>query len=98
MGTDILARVKLGIRRTHDKLDSDLQADINACLQDMKMRGITKLDPSDELVFAAVKLYCRSTTAEDPAKGALYFERYEALRDSMSLSSEYTAPIKEVQT
>lgn len=89
MAADILSRVKLAIRRSHSKLDEDLQADIDACLQDMSMRGIAAPDPSDSLVFAAIKLYCRSTTADDPAKGAAFYQRYESLRDSMSLSSKY---------
>ena len=48
----ILDRVKLAIRRSHSKLDSDLQADIDACLQDMTMRGIKSPNPSNSLVFA----------------------------------------------
>lgn len=89
MAADILTRVKLAIRRTHSKLDDDLQADIDACLQDMKMRGIKKPDPSNSLVFAAIKLYCRSTTAGDPAKAVAFHQRYEALRDAMALSGDY---------
>ena len=89
MAADILSRVKLAIRRSHSKLDADLQTDIDACLQDMQMRGIKAPDPSDSLVFAAIKLYCKSTTADDPAKGVAFYQRYESLRDSLSLSSKY---------
>lgn len=86
----LLERVKVAIRRSHNKLDDDLQADIDACLQDMTMRGIVSPKPGDPLVFAAIKLYCRSTTSDDPAKGAQLYARYESLRDSMLLSSQYT--------
>lgn len=92
----ILARVKLAIRRSHSKLDSDLQADIDACLQDMAMRGIQSPNPKNSLVFAAVKLYCRSTTSDDPAKGAMYYQRYEDLRDSILLNSSYDASKEDV--
>lgn len=85
----ILARVKLAIRRSHSKLDSDLQADIKACLQDMKMRGIKSPNPDNSLVFAAIKLYCLSTTADTPEDGAAFFQRYEDLRDSMQLNGSY---------
>lgn len=87
----VLDRVKLAIRRSHSKLDNDLQADIDACLQDMAMRGIKSPNPDNSLIFAAVKLYCLSTTSDDPAKGALYYQRYEDLRDSIQLNGSYDA-------
>lgn len=87
----ILERVKLAIRRSHNKLDADLQADIDACLQDMSMRGIKSPNPDNALVFAAVKLYCLSTTSKDAAEGALFFERYESLRDSIISNGSYDA-------
>lgn len=87
----ILDRVKLAIRRSHSKLDIDLQADIDACLQDMTMRGIKSPNPDNSLVFAAVKLYCLSTTSDDPAKGAAFYQRYEDLRDSILLNGSYDA-------
>lgn len=89
MADEILSRVKLAIRRSHSKLDDDLQVDIDACLQDMKMRGIKDPDPDDQLIFAAIKLYCKSTTADDPTKGDAFYQRYEDLRDSMSLHAKY---------
>ena len=87
----ILSRVKLAIRRSHNKLDSDLQADIDACLQDMSMRGMKSPNPDNALVFSAIKLYCQSTTSKDPAEGALFYARYESLRDSILLSPSYDA-------
>ncbi len=85
----ILYRVKLAIRRSHSKLDIDLQADIDACLQDMKMRGIKSPNPDNSLIFAAIKLYCLSTTADDPTKGAEFYQRYEDLRDSILTNGSY---------
>lgn len=89
----ILNRVKLAIRRSHSKLDADLQADIDACLQDMSMRGIASPNPDNSLVFAAIKLYCLSTTSDDPVKGAQFYERYESLRDSILSNGSYDASI-----
>ena len=37
---DTLTKIKQAIRRTHDKLDDDLQADIHACLADLRSVGI----------------------------------------------------------
>lgn len=87
----VLFRVKLAIRRSHSKLDSDLQADIDACLQDMSMRGLKSPNPDNSLVFAAVKLYCQSTTSKDPDEGAKFYERYESLRDSMISNCSFDA-------
>lgn len=95
MAADILSKVKLAIRRTHSKLDDDLRADIDACLQDMKRGGIESPDTQDPLVLAAIKMYCRSTTADDPADGAAYLQRYEQMRDGMALSGLYGQSTKE---
>lgn len=85
----ILDRVKLAIRRSHSKLDADLRVDIDACLQDMKMRGMKSPNPNNSLVFAAIKLYCKSTTEKDPDESAAFFQRYEDLRDSMLSNGSY---------
>ena len=67
---DTLTKIKQGIRRTHDKLDDDLQADIDACLADLRMVGVVYADESDPLVFNAVKLWCRAMNTDDAAKSA----------------------------
>ena len=89
---DTLTKIKQGIRRTHNKLDEDLQADIDACLADLHLVGIVYADETDPLIFNAIKLWCRSLSTDDPVKAAEYLKRYEALKASLSMAEGYGRP------
>lgn len=84
-----LEKMKLAIRRSHDKLDSDLQDEIDACLADLRVHGITHAGEDDPLILNALKLWCRAFNTDDVAKAAEYRERYEALRASLSIAEGY---------
>lgn len=84
-----LEKIKKGIRREHSKLDDDLQADIDACLADLKLHGIIYAAEDDPLIFNAIKLYCKSTTTDDPVKSAEWFRRYETLRSCLQVAEDY---------
>jgi hypothetical protein len=84
-----LEKIKLAIRRSHDKLDEDLQADIDACLADLRVVGIIHAGEEDPLIFNAIKLYCRAMNTDDPAKGAEYLKRYEALKSCLMMAEGY---------
>lgn len=89
MATDKLTKIKLALRTKHTVLDEDIKADIDACLADLKLCGITYAGEDDPLIFNAVKLYCRSLYTDDPEKGAEYLRRYEALKGSLQMASGY---------
>lgn len=89
MATTLLEKVKAGIRRSHNKLDDDLQDDINACLADLEVCGVVYAETSDPLIINAVKLYCRSLNTDDPAKSAEWMRRYEALKASLMMAEGY---------
>ena len=40
-------------------------------------------------VFNAIKLYCRSTNTEDPAKAAEWLRRYESLKSCLMMEEGY---------
>ncbi len=86
---DTLTKIKQAIRRTHDKLDDDLQADIDACLADLRSVGVVYADETDPLIFNAIKLWCRSLDTDDVAKSAEYMKRYEALKASLMMAEGY---------
>ena len=86
---DTLTKIKQAIRRTHDKLDDDLQADIDACLADLRSVGVIYADETDPLIFNAIKLWCRSLDTDDTAKSAEYMKRYEALKASLMMAEGY---------
>jgi hypothetical protein len=84
-----LEKIKQAIRRSHDKLDEDLQADIDACLADLRLVGIVHAGEEDPLIFNAIKLYCRSTNTDDPDKAAEWLRRYEALKSCLMMAEGY---------
>lgn len=89
---DTLSKIKQAIRRTHDKLDDDLQADIDACVADLRTAGIIYADETDPLIYNAIKLWCRASDTDDPLKSAEYMKRYNALKASLSMAEGYGHP------
>jgi hypothetical protein len=89
---DTLTKIKQAIRRTHNKLDDDLQADIDACVADLRSVGIIYADETDPLIYNAIKLWCRSLDTDDTVKAAEYMKRYEALKASLSMAEGYGRP------
>lgn len=85
----MLTKIKTALRISHDRLDADIQADIDACLADLKLCGIVHAPDTDPLILNAVKLWCRSLYTDDTAKGAEYLRRYEALKGSLQMASGY---------
>ena len=89
MASDTLTKIKLAIRTSHNKLDDDIQADIDACLADLKVCGIIHAGAEDPLIFNAIKLYCKSLYTDDPVKGAAYLERYNNLKACLMMAEGY---------
>lgn len=89
MALDTLGRVKLALRISHDKLDEDIQSDIDACLADLSTCGVIQPQASDPLIFNAVKLYLRASYTDDTDKGAEYLRRYDALKSCLQMAEGY---------
>ena len=90
MATDnTLNKIKLGLRISHTKLDDDIQADIDACLADLRVVGVTYADESDPLILNAIKLWCRALYTDDTTKAAEYMRRYEALKSCLMMAEGY---------
>lgn len=89
MASDTLTKIKLALRTSHTKLDEDIQADIDSCLADLRVCGITHAGEDDPLIFNAIKLYCRSIYTDDTAKGAEYLRRYDALKSCLMMAEGY---------
>lgn len=84
-----LEKIKLAIRRSHNKLDEDLQADIDAALADLRVVGIIHAGEEDPLIYNAIKLYCLSTNTDDSAKSVEYMDRYEKLKACLMMAEGY---------
>jgi hypothetical protein len=84
-----LEKIKLAIRISHDKLDEDIQGDIDACMADLRVCGIVYAKDDDPLIFNAIKLWCRSLYTDDTAEGAEYMRRYDALKSCLMNAEGY---------
>ena len=82
----MLEKIKIALRISHNKLDDDIQSNIDACLADLEVCGIVFAETADPLILNAVKLYCRSIYTDDPGKGAEYLRRYEALKSCLMMA------------
>ena len=89
MATDTLNKIKLALRISHTKLDEDILADIAACRADLQACGVVHATESDPLILNAIKLWCRSLYTDDPAKGAEYLRRYDALKGTLMMAEGY---------
>lgn len=88
----LLNDVKTSLRITHNGLDTDIQAMINACIDDLIRVGVNPslmLD-TNVRVIEACKLYVKGRI-DYQGKGTLYFSAYENFRDSMKLDVNYIA-------
>lgn len=85
----MLEKIKLALRIKHDKMDADIQADIDACLADLHVCGVVHAPDDDPLILNAVKLWCRSIYTDDVAKGAEWLKRYEALKACLMMAEGY---------
>lgn len=89
---DTLTKIKQGLRISHEKLDEDIQADIDACLADLQLAGVVHADETDPLIYNAVKLWCRSLYTDDTTKVAEYLKRYDALKACLMMAEGYGRP------
>ena len=86
---DLLPKIKKNLRISHSVLDDDVTDSIGACLQDLKVCGVVKIDPADPLILNAIKLFCKVAYTDDTEKAAAYQARYDALKACLMMASEY---------
>lgn len=87
----LLDDVKTSLRITHSGLNTDIQAEIDACKDDLKRVGIlaSKVIDTDVRVIEACKLYVKGRL-DYQGKGLQYFQAYQDFRDATSMNEEYT--------
>ena len=84
----MLRIVKLALRIKSNTFDTEIQGLIEACKADMERVGIVYSDTP--LCKQAMIHYCRAYFGQWDKSKEQYTQMYNALRDSISLSSEYT--------
>lgn len=89
MASETLQNIKVALRISHDKLDEDIQSDIEACLADLKVCGVVYAPDTDPLIFNAIKLWCRAMYTTDSVKGAEYLRRYNSMKACLMMAEGY---------
>ena len=79
-----LEQVKTDLRISHNKLDEDIQATMQAALLDLSSGGAST-STDDELQDIAVKLYCR-WHYDFAGQADRYHDAYESLKNVLSLT------------
>jgi len=92
----LVKQIKDSMRIKHTASDNAIQNDIEAAILDLIRVGVQpcsdvelKSLKEDALINKAIELYCKGE-ADFQGKGEKYTAAYEKLRDSLSLSGEYT--------
>lgn len=88
----LLQDLKRTVRAKARSSEDEIRDLAEACRMDMRLRGgvYVSEDFSDPLEKRALELYCKGNYGYDK-DSERFMAAYEALRDSMALSGEYTA-------
>ena len=89
----LLSDVKDSLRvDDDDSMDTDIQDTIDACKKELELSGVNKekIVDEDKLIVRAIKLYCKAEFSTDNTESVRYRSSFEALRNHLTLSSDYT--------
>lgn len=81
-----IEEIKKSMRITHDKLDDEIERNVNTALHDLRRVGIDAKDSN--LIDKACELYVKAQL-DYQGKGDQFIRNYEALRDAISLSGTF---------
>jgi len=85
----VLTEVKMALRIKSSTFDAaEITPLINACLIDLELAGIKKLDVTDDAIKRAIVLYCKANfgNIEDAER---FDNNYQAFKKNLALSTLY---------
>lgn len=85
----VLTEVKMALRIKSSTFDAaEITPLINACLIDLELAGIKKLDITDDAIKRAIVLYCKANfgNVEDAER---FDNNYQAFKKNLALSTLY---------
>ena len=83
-----LARLKTALRISHNKLDEEIQYNVDACKRDMERVGITVINEEDSAIQKVFELYLK-WQYDFMGEGERYEKAYKGMRNGLSLCGEY---------
>lgn len=81
--------VKLSLRIKTDALDDDIASEIDACLADLTICGVSA-NPYDPIILKAVKLWCRNAFDADVNSRQNIKAAYNEQKGTLMVSTGYT--------
>lgn len=81
-------RAALRISSTSEKITTEIEDCIAACIADLANDGIKAIDESDALIIRAVTLYCKAEFGYND-KAEKFRLSYDTLKMRLALSQEY---------
>ena len=85
----MLERVKLALRITTNKLDSEINELIHAAKIDLSISGVRNINEADPIIIRAVILYCKANFGLSNADSEKYQNSYDLLKMSLKLCGDY---------
>jgi len=88
-----LEKVKLALRITHVKLDTEITATINTAKAEMIRAGLMSalVVETDDLVLDAIKTYCKYSFASDEKMRDGYFTSWQYQLDCLRKTEKYNS-------
>lgn len=77
------------ITSTNKVIEGNIESCINACKLDLRLAGVNKVNDTDALTIQALIFYTKANMNYNYL-GERFQKAYEALKNSMALSGDYT--------
>jgi hypothetical protein len=96
----MLNEIKLALRRTSTTFDNEIKDNIETALLELSRVGVnvegitSESENVNKLIIKACELYCKSQF-NFMSKGELFQKNFEALRDALAVTSQYTDEVSE---
>lgn len=91
----LLPDARLWVRKSESNLDDEIRQTTAACLLDLKNAGVINFAEEDPLIQQAVKQYLKAHFGFNN-ESEKWEAAYEHLKAALSLCSDYTEPVAEV--
>lgn len=88
-----IAAIKKSLRISHSELDTEISAQVDACLKDLNIVGVDGASAveTDPIIISALKLWCRAYMTDDVTKAAAYWGAYDAQKGTLMMATDYGA-------
>lgn len=87
----MLGKIKLALRISHNRLDSDIEETMKVARAEMIRSGISaeKANSDDYLINKAIKTYCLAEFSNNDKMSERYYKSWEYQIDNLRKSSSY---------